>query len=339
MLSVLSQMQCPQVREDFQRGLVALTDRCADVKLKELDQLREIVVPSFFISSNEEPVKKRLKRARNLLTDIVNCSSKFILLDGDEISGSRTCGEWFGIISDIGSAQYWKTFPLVDKASMYTYNDTTKPCSQSASTNTVDVSRQNVATSTEVRVSSVATITEEPLAVRNKSVRSGQCYDVEPVTAVKCDTKVEVDVTLKLCNDRKNAFNKKDTVKTSNFSRSKDVYSKSKNSSLKNMKTFDMGYVGLAFADAGGGNCLANVISSTSIPQAQSSFISTFLCGWCQRKGHIERDCWRRLKLCLICGGNHHMVACVKYAPPSKLRCSNCRGEHLGKHCSKNRNV
>jgi hypothetical protein len=107
--------------------------------------LHEVLQPSLFITTNKDPIKKRLKHTRNLFVDIVNYVRKFILLDEGGISASRTYSEWFDIVSNIGSStQYWKTFPLVDHATRYTFNGTTKQCYKPASTNTVDVARLSV---------------------------------------------------------------------------------------------------------------------------------------------------------------------------------------------------
>lgn len=59
-------------------------------------------------------------------------------------------------------------------------------------------------------------------------------------------------------------------------------------------------------------------------------------CAWCKRRGHMERSCYRKFGLCLICGGNHKMNECSKFVCPStslRLQCPMCGGSHLVKHC------
>lgn len=66
----------------------------------------------------------------------------------------------------------------------------------------------------------------------------------------------------------------------------------------------------------------------------------TQFCKWCNRRGHSEALCWRKRGLCLICGGHHHLTNCVKYKAPFQdvtPSCSQCSGNHLGKHCKKAR--
>ena len=49
-------------------------------------------------------------------------------------------------------------------------------------------------------------------------------------------------------------------------------------------------------------------------------------CEFCRRDGHTESECWRKAKLCLICGQDHPMEKCNKYDPErvrSKFSTSN----------------
>jgi hypothetical protein len=63
------------------------------------------------------------------------------------------------------------------------------------------------------------------------------------------------------------------------------------------------------------------------------------VCTWCKRSDHHESSCWRKLNLCLICGGGHKMNSCPKFIPSVTANhrpvCSVCHGEHLGKHCAR----
>lgn len=43
-------------------------------------------------------------------------------------------------------------------------------------------------------------------------------------------------------------------------------------------------------------------------------------CTFCKWPGHSRRECWRILKLCLICGRDHPMESCPKYNPQHRSR-------------------
>jgi hypothetical protein len=65
-------------------------------------------------------------------------------------------------------------------------------------------------------------------------------------------------------------------------------------------------------------------------------------CNWCKRRGHGEESCFRKLGLCLICGGKHKMEACVKFVAKRRslsLSCPTCSGNHLGKRCPLKRDI
>ena len=61
-------------------------------------------------------------------------------------------------------------------------------------------------------------------------------------------------------------------------------------------------------------------------------------CNFCQYSGHLESTCWRKLKRCVICGGDHQMSLCKNYdnnysIHRKQLCCSLCTGSHLGRNC------
>ena len=60
--------------------------------------------------------------------------------------------------------------------------------------------------------------------------------------------------------------------------------------------------------------------SNRSASQASrtSSRSSGKTCYYCNKPGHIKKECWRASKLCLICGKDHKMVDCIKYNPNFK---------------------
>ena len=56
--------------------------------------------------------------------------------------------------------------------------------------------------------------------------------------------------------------------------------------------------------------------SSGLRPQSNRPFNrSPNRCGYCKNLNHATAECWRQAKLCLICGGKHHLEQCPKYDP------------------------
>ena len=58
---------------------------------------------------------------------------------------------------------------------------------------------------------------------------------------------------------------------------------------------------------------------------------SRLVCTWCGRPGHLEKECWRRLGLCLGCGSDQHFVSgCPRqHRSPSASRRSGGTGSPL----------
>ena len=48
------------------------------------------------------------------------------------------------------------------------------------------------------------------------------------------------------------------------------------------------------------------------------SSMSKVRCHFCNKMGHMQKDCWRKTKSCLICGKDHLMNQCPKYDPRYK---------------------
>lgn len=72
------------------------------------------------------------------------------------------------------------------------------------------------------------------------------------------------------------------------------------------------------------------------IKSTSDSFCRQSQCGWCYKEGHYESQCWKKLRLCLICGGNHKLVECSRFVQARFTpECSLCAGSHLDKHCTK----
>jgi hypothetical protein len=43
-------------------------------------------------------------------------------------------------------------------------------------------------------------------------------------------------------------------------------------------------------------------------------------CSYCKKKNHLQKNCWRASKSCLICGKDHHIESCPKYDPNYQSR-------------------
>jgi hypothetical protein len=52
-------------------------------------------------------------------------------------------------------------------------------------------------------------------------------------------------------------------------------------------------------------------------------------CSYCGKPGHFKRDCWRFLRVCLICGKSHSMEDCPKFDPSYRNR-SRSQGNRKG---------
>jgi hypothetical protein len=52
-------------------------------------------------------------------------------------------------------------------------------------------------------------------------------------------------------------------------------------------------------------------------------------CSYCRKPGHFRRDCWRALRVCLICGKSHSMEDCPKFDPNYRNR-SRAQGNSMG---------
>jgi len=60
----------------------------------------------------------------------------------------------------------------------------------------------------------------------------------------------------------------------------------------------------------------------------------TLFCAWCGKSGHTEDRCWLKSGACLACGGQDHAShECPRRNSQSRLVCSLCQGDHLGKDC------
>ena len=59
--------------------------------------------------------------------------------------------------------------------------------------------------------------------------------------------------------------------------------------------------------------------SGKSSPTDKNEY-GRIVCSYCKHPGHHLSSCWKALKKCLICGGNHSMQRCDRYNPDkSKL--------------------
>jgi len=60
----------------------------------------------------------------------------------------------------------------------------------------------------------------------------------------------------------------------------------------------------------------------------------TLFCAWCGKSGHTEDRCWLKSGACLACGEQDHAShECPRRNSQSRLVCSLCQGDHLGKDC------
>ena len=55
-------------------------------------------------------------------------------------------------------------------------------------------------------------------------------------------------------------------------------------------------------------------------PSQTSSSKANVVCHFCKRRGHMQKDCWRKTKSCLICGEEHFIKDCPKFDPQHKGR-------------------
>ena len=75
-------------------------------------------------------------------------------------------------------------------------------------------------------------------------------------------------------------------------------------------------------------------LSRNSPPRRQNRQ-SPPICAWCGRVGHAESGCWRKQGACTSCGSLDHAVRdCFRErSSKSRLTCSLCGEEHLGRDC------
>ena len=64
------------------------------------------------------------------------------------------------------------------------------------------------------------------------------------------------------------------------------------------------------------------------------------ICHWCARRGHMVKDCWKKLGRCIGCGSDEHAVNICpkamqrKFGPVDPV-CPLCSGPHFGKDCGR----
>jgi hypothetical protein len=63
------------------------------------------------------------------------------------------------------------------------------------------------------------------------------------------------------------------------------------------------------------GKCQATAKSAPPPPgkSSKGASVKDLRSNYCRKPNHLRRDCWRASKLCLICGGGHHIKNCPSY--------------------------
>lgn len=284
------------------------------VTLDEIDALYDVLFPSFHVS-RAIPMKTRMKRARSVIEGIVNLSRDEVQLDRPDLR-ERTHSDWFCILSALEANSYCGRrnhstllhcgFPQQLPGSMQDLTD--------SSTHTDCIESQSVAAGSD--------------ACEPKSVAT--------YTGIYCSVKSEDDAL----------HSSPDEVNNDKFDPN-IVYGKTE----ANMQCNDLKLVSVVVV-------VHEIVTDSSCDKSKSHIHSKLpstrldsgelckvghsgLCNWCHKRRHTLENCWRRLQLCLICGGKHSMTLCPRYAAPSGRQfvptCSICNGKHLGTYCRKSR--
>jgi hypothetical protein len=313
-LSVLTQFRHSIVRDDLISGQFTFRVNSSCVTLEEIDALHDALFPSFHLSC-DVPMKMRMKRARSILEGIVNLSREILHLDLTGLA-ERTHSDWFCILSELEGSSYWGKR---NQSNLFSCSSPQQlPCFTreliDSSTNTDCVESKSVALGSDV-------CSQKSVAIH---------------TDLKCTVKPERN-DLKLSKDNINT-----TDVDTNIAHKTKV---KKNSNKK--KSVSVAVITQSMTDPGFDKSESDTTSelpSTRLDAGELHKVGDthiVSCDWCHKLGHTLEHCWRRLRLCLICGGKHKMTLCPRYVAPIDSSfvptCSLCNGRHLGKYCGKRR--